>query len=182
MKQVFIVILLAVSTFNYAQEDSSKEQSEVKEPTETSEDKKKSKFWKKVRFGGGVGLNFGNNFTAFALTPTAIYSFNEQFSLGAGIGYRYTKNNDFKNNVYSVSTLGLYNPISQLQLSSEFEYLFVNQKLDAFSSTYNYPALYLGIAYRIGRFSSIGISYDVLYDENKSIFQSPINPIIRVFF
>jgi len=177
MKKIFLLVCIFFSAIIFAQEEPKKETT-----TEINQPKQKSEFWDKVRFGGGFGLNFGNNFFTLALTPTAVYEINDQFSLGGGVGYRYTKNGDLKNNVFSLSALGLYNPIQQLQLSSEFEQLFVNQKLDSFKNSYNYPALYLGIAYRVGRFSTIGINYDVLYDENKSIYSSPITPIIRIFF
>jgi len=179
MKKIFIILAITIASFGYAQEEEKTNEQE----TQTTEKKEKSEFWKKVRFGGGAGLNFWNNSTSLTLTPTAIYNFNEKFSAGAGVGYRYTKFNDVKNNVYSMNTLALFNPIPQLQLSSEFEQLFVSQKIVGYDSySYNYPALYLGIAYTIGRFSAIGFTYDVLFDSNKSIYGSPINPIIRVFF
>lgn len=176
MKKFIVLSLICLSFSSFSQEKPKEETAEI----ETV--KKKSEFWKKVRFGGGFGLNFGNNNTSLALTPTALYEFNDEFSLGTGIGYRYTKIGDVKNNVYSISALALYNPIQQLQISTELEQLFVNRKIGSFSDSYNYPSLNLGIAYRIGRFSSIGISYDVLYKENESIYSSPITPIIRIFF
>ena len=33
----------------------------------------KNEFWSSVRFGGGLGLNFGNNFTNVMVAPSAIY-------------------------------------------------------------------------------------------------------------
>ena len=173
MKKGFVLILLCFCSTLFAQEEKDEKQ---------KEEKTKSDFWRKVNFGGGFSLTFPNNSINLAITPTAIYNFNEQFSLGAGLGYRYSKTGDIKNNVYSLSGLALYSPVDQLQISGEFEQLFVNQKLGNNSYSYNYPSLHLGLAYRIGGFSSIGISYDVLYDKNKSIYSSPITPIIRVFF
>lgn len=139
-------------------------------------------FWENVRFGGGIGLGFGSNSTTISVSPTAIYDFNEQFSLGAGVGYQYSKRGDFKSNVFSGSIVSLYNPINAIQLSAEFEHLFVNQTFNNAETSYNYPALYIGGAYRVSRNVSLGIRYDVLYDENKSIYASAITPIIRVFF
>ncbi|CAL2087635.1 hypothetical protein [Tenacibaculum sp. 190524A02b] len=140
-----------------------------------------SNFWNKVRFGGGFGLGFGNNNTTVAISPSAVYDFNEQFSLGLGVGYLYNKQNNFSSNVYSGSIISLYNPMNEIQLSAEFEHLFVNRRSRSFTENYNYPALYLGAAYRTGHVS-FGIRYDVLYDKNKSIFASPISPIVRIFF
>lgn len=140
-----------------------------------------SNFWNNVRFGGGFGLGFGNNNTTIAISPSAVYDFNEQFSLGAGIGYLYNKQNSFSSNVYSGSIISLYNPMNEIQLSAEFEQLFVNRRSRSFKENYNYPALYLGAAYRTGHVS-FGIRYDVLYNKDKSIFASPISPIVRIFF
>ncbi|MFT5217580.1 MAG: hypothetical protein ACI83H_002720 [Glaciecola sp.] len=41
--------------------------------------------------------------------------------------------------------------------------------------------LYLGAGYRTGNFT-IGIRYDVLYDNEKSIFADPWMPFFRVYF
>ena len=45
----------------------------------------RNEFWSHVRFGGAVGLNFGNNYTEITLAPSAIYDFNRYFSLGVGL-------------------------------------------------------------------------------------------------
>ncbi len=140
-----------------------------------------SDFWKNVRFGGGFGLGFGNNNTTISISPSAVYDFNDSFSLGLGTGYLYNKRNNLKSNIFSGSIISLYNPFDEIQLSGEYEHLFVSRSFSAISDNYNYPALYLGIAYRTGNFS-LGVRYDVLYIENKSIYTSPISPIVRIYF
>ena len=140
-----------------------------------------SKFWNNVRFGGGFGLGFGSNNTTIAISPSAIYEFNETFALGLTTSYLYAKNNDLKSNVFGVGTIVLFDPIEEFQLSVEFEQLYVNQKLGFFESNYNYPALYLGAAYKVGSFAA-GIRFDALYDENKSIYLSAFSPIVRFYF
>jgi len=50
-----------------------------------------SKFWNNVRFGGGFGLGFGSNNTTIAISPSAIYEFNETFALGLTTSYLYAK-------------------------------------------------------------------------------------------
>lgn len=142
---------------------------------------KKSKFWEKVHFGGSVGLGFSSNNTTISASPSAIYEFNPQFSTGLGIGYLYNKQNEYKSNVISTSLLAFYNPITLVQLSAEFEQLFVNQKYQNFKNSYNYPALYLGASYVTGRVS-VGFRYDVLYNKNKSIYSSALSPVIRIYF
>jgi len=139
------------------------------------------KFWDNVRFGGGFGIGFGSNNTTIAISPSAIYEFNDAFALGIGTSYLYAKNNDLKSNVFGAGIISLYNPIQEFQLSAEFEQLFVNQKLGLIKNNYDYPALYLGGAYRVGSFSA-GLRYDVLYDDSKSIYASAFSPIVRFYF
>ncbi len=140
------------------------------------------KFWDHVHFGGGFGLGFGSNQTTIAISPSAIYEFNEMFALGLGGSYLYAKNNDLKSNVFGASIISLFNPLNEIQLSVEFEQLFVTQKQLGFDDyTFDYPSLYLGAAYRVGWFAA-GLRFDVLYDEDKSIFASPFSPIIRFYF
>ena len=51
-------------------------------------------FWQNVRFGGGIGLSFGDNFFSGTLAPSAIYQFNEQFALGLGLTGTYNEQKD----------------------------------------------------------------------------------------
>jgi long-subunit fatty acid transport protein len=140
----------------------------------------KSDFWDNVQFGGGVTLNFGSQ-TTIGLSPSAIYNFENGVSLGAGVGYLYSKINDFSTNVYSTSLLSLYQTKINIQLSGEFEYYFAKQQDNSGAFNTSFPALHLGVAYNQDRFA-IGVRYDVLYDENKSIFGSPISPVVRFYF
>ncbi len=140
------------------------------------------KFWDNVHFGGGFGLGFGSNQTTIAISPSAIYEFNDLFALGLGGSYLYAKNGSLKSNVYGASIISLFNPLQEIQLSAEFEQLFVTQKQLGFdNNNFDYPSLYLGAAYRVGRFAA-GVRFDVLYDNYKSIYASPFSPIVRFYF
>ncbi|MFD0863500.1 alpha-ketoglutarate decarboxylase [Sungkyunkwania multivorans] len=143
-------------------------------------------FWENVRFGGGLGLSFGNRFTTISISPNAIYQFNDQFGLGLGLHASYVKERD----VYSAwvtggSLIGLYSPIREIQLSAEFEELNVARNFEEFTGledqNYWYPALFLGVGYSVGHVT-LGIRYDVLYDEEKSIYAEPYLPFIRILF
>ncbi|MCK8481017.1 alpha-ketoglutarate decarboxylase [Psychroserpens algicola] len=144
-----------------------------------------SNFWDHVRFGGGIGLSFGDGFFSGTLAPSAIYQFNSELAMGLGLNGTYNKQkNVFKSTIFGASVIGLYNPIPELQLSGEFEELNVNRKFDnsAFEDqNYWYPALFAGIGYRSNNIT-LGIRYDVLYDREKSIYADPWMPFIRVFF
>jgi len=138
-------------------------------------------FWKNLKYGGGLGLSFGSNNTAIAISPSVIYPVSHRVYAGINTSYLYAKQYDLKSNVYGVGVVTLYNPFEQLQVSAEFGQLFISQRLGLEKSKYNYPVLNLGVAYRIGFFST-GIQVDVLYQENKSIYASPISPIVRFYF
>jgi hypothetical protein len=46
----------------------------------------KSNFWNNVSFGGAFTLGFGTQ-TTIEITPSAIYEFQNGFSLGTGLTY-----------------------------------------------------------------------------------------------
>lgn len=140
----------------------------------------KDNFWDHVQFGGGFSLVFGNQ-TNIGISPTAIYNFDNGFALGAGLGYMYREISDFSTNAYNASIISLYQTNFGVQFSSEFEYFFTSQTNSFGTFKTDFPALHFGIAYNSGRFA-FGVRYDVLYDDNKSIFASPISPVIRFFF
>lgn len=143
-------------------------------------------FWGHVRFGGGIGLGFGNGFFSGTLAPSAIYEFNETVALGLGLnGTINNRKGFYKSTIYGGSVIGLVNVIPELQLSAELEELRVNRKYD---TVYNIPAdnywssaLFLGLGYRSGNVT-FGIRYDVLYDNEKSIYADPWMPFVRFYF
>lgn len=143
-------------------------------------------FWNHVRYGGGIGLSFGDGFFSGTLAPSAVYEFNETLALGLGLnGTINNRKSFYKSTIYGGSLIGLVNIIPQLQFSSEFEQLRVNRKYDAVlnvsDDTYWSPALFLGMGYRSGNIT-FGIRYDVLYDEKKSIYADPWAPFVRFYF
>jgi len=154
--------------------------------TETHETPKvKSEFWGKVRFGGGIGLNLSNGYTNIAISPSGVYQFNEQFAGGIGLNGNYSsKKNDFDATVLGGSLIGLFKPIREIQLSAEFEHNNVNYKDKIYNANTNYwtPALFLGAGYAIGNFGAIGMRYDVLYNNRKSVYGTAFIPFIRVYF
>ncbi len=141
-------------------------------------------FWDNVRYGGGFNVGFGSDFTTIAISPSAIYDFSDVVSSGVSLSYLYSKNKffDTTSNVYGGSIISLFNVAKAVQLSAEFEELNINVR-DNFGNSDSYwsPALYLGAAYNTGNFS-IGLRYDALYDDNKSIYSSAFTPIFRFYF
>lgn len=144
-----------------------------------------STFWNNVRFGGGIGLSFGNGFFSGTLAPSGIYEFNPNFGLGLGLNATYNSlKNRYNSTILGASVIGLYSPIQELQVSSEFEQLNVSQKFENSSldnRNYWVPALFMGLGYRTNNII-IGMRYDLLYNKDKSIYADPWMPFIRVFF
>ncbi|MEL0651465.1 alpha-ketoglutarate decarboxylase [Algibacter sp. TI.3.09] len=146
----------------------------------------KSDFWEHVRYGGGIGLNFGDGFFSGTLAPNAVYEFNNSFSLGIGVNGTYnSQKNVYKSTILGGSLIGFYNPINEIQLSAEFEHLNVNRRynvnLNIPNDNYWIPALYFGAGYRSGNVT-FGIRYDVLYDQDKSIYSEAWAPFVRFYF
>lgn len=148
-------------------------------------------FWSNVKIGGNLGVGFSNDTFNAVVAPAAIYEFNDWFSAGLGLSFGYStfKNDRFnekrRSTNYGASILTLFNPISELQISAEFEEMGVNQRIEIqdlkLTDDYWYPSLFVGVGYRTG-FVSIGIRYDLLYDDEKSIYGSAYAPFVRVFF
>jgi long-subunit fatty acid transport protein len=147
--------------------------------TDTKENDKS--FWKKVHIGGGIQLGISNNYTTIGISPSGIYELSEKISAGIGVSYLYSKYkyDGTQFHVFGSSVVALYNPFKGLQLSTEFEELSVNSNIN---NSYWVPAWYMGAAYSMGRFMAIGIRYDVLYDEGKSIYDTPLTPFVRIYF
>jgi len=146
----------------------------------------KSYFWNQVRFGGGLGLNFGDGFFSATIAPSAIYEFDKNFALGLGLNVTFNNQKSvYKSTILGGSLIGLYNPIKDIQLSAEFEQLNVNRRynvnLNITDDNYWISALYMGAGYRSGNVT-FGIRYDVLYDDEKSIYADPWAPFVRFYF
>lgn len=145
----------------------------------------KSDFWNHVRFGGGISLGLNNGGFNTAVSPSAIYQFNDQFAAGVALNFNYAKFRDARRTAYGGSFVSLYNPIPFLQLSAELEQLRVNNSFDnvlvRIEDNYWSPALFLGVGYT-QQYFTLGIRYDVLYNDNKSIYASAWMPFVRVYF
>ncbi|WP_299365344.1 alpha-ketoglutarate decarboxylase [Winogradskyella sp.] len=144
-------------------------------------------FWNNVQFGGGLGLNFGDGFFSGAIAPNALYNINPYVAAGLGLNFQYSSQRDvFESTVVGGSIIGLVNPYPELQLSTEFEQLYVDRDFDEqfvsnVDDNYWYPALFLGAGYRSGNVT-FGIRYDILYDEDRSIQNQAWMPFIRFWF
>lgn len=152
---------------------------------QTTVPKTKSEFWKKVQFGGGIGLSIGSGYTDVTLAPSAIYNFNKYVAFGLGTQYTYAKQkNYYASNLYGGSIIGLFNPIEQIQLSAELEQLRVNVDLEGSNSNsqdFWNTGLFLGGGYRTGNVT-LGVRYNVLYNKNNYVYNEAFMPFVRAYF
>ncbi len=145
-----------------------------------------NEFWQHLRFGGGIGLSFGDEFFSGTLAPSAIYQFNPQFAAGIALNGTYSSlKNTYNSTILGGSVLALYNVIPEIQLSAEFEELYVtrNYQYDGLNSReiYWYPAMFMGIGFH-SRNVTVGIRYDVLYNGERSIYANAYAPFVRIYF
>ncbi len=143
-------------------------------------------FWKTLKYGGSFGLNFSDGFFGATLAPSTIYEFDSNFALGAGLNFTYNTQKDIsKTTILGANIIGLYNVLPTLQISAEFEQLNVNRRFDSNLELPNEnfwsPALFFGAGFRNGSVT-FGLRYNVLFDEDDSIYADPLIPFIRVYF
>ena len=167
-KIIFIVVILLISQNSKAQD---------KDPN----------FWSNVQYGGGLGISFGSNYFSGTISPSAVYRFNPRFALGLGLNFTYnTEKNFYESTIVGTSIQSFFNIIPEIQLSAEFEQLYVNRNFDDQTvliqdESYWYPGLYLGAGFQTGNVT-MGVRFDVLYVDNKSIYANPYNPFVRFYF
>jgi hypothetical protein len=145
----------------------------------------KSDFWSDVQFGGGIGLALGSGYSNISISPTGIFNVNQYFSVGAGLQYSFLKQSDFySSHMYGGSVIALFNPIEEIQLSTELEQLRVNVDLEGSNSNsadFWNTGLFVGAGYRMDNIT-IGIRYNVLFNNDKNVYADALMPFVRVFF
>lgn len=143
------------------------------------------------RFGGGIGLSFGNNsYFGFNVSPSVGYMVSNNVELGATAGYQYAKNDYSKLNLFNAGPYINFFPIENIFLRANYMYYTGKQEYNDRTPYYNTmyesnldeSALWLGAGYQSGgpvRFQA-GVMYNVLYKENESIFSSGFQPFMGV--
>lgn len=135
----------------------------------------------KLRVGGGVGLNFGNNgYFGFNVAPSIGYMLAPNLETGITVGYQYSKNDFYKSNLFSGGPYANYHIIPGLFARGHYEYFSGTQTITSTNEKRDFDesALWLGGGYqsRGPVRLQVGLMYNVLHDDDKSIFSSPIRP------
>lgn len=142
-------------------------------------------FWDSVRFGGSLGLSFGNKQFTGIIAPSAVYDFNELFSAGVGLNAAYSKQNQFTALSLGGSVLTFIRPVNFIQLSAEFQESYIHRNFEYDGANIEdrnwVPALWAGIGYNAGNVVA-GIRYDLLHDKDKSFYSNAFMPFISIYF
>ncbi|UOK43379.1 MULTISPECIES: hypothetical protein [Flavobacterium] len=150
--------------------------------------KQKSDFWKRLQFGGGVGLSISNQYTNIYIAPGAIYPINQFFAAGMGLQYSYVQEADiYDSHLYGVNFVTLINPIPQAQFSVEVEQLRANNTYKAtpyapeFKDNFWNTGLFLGLGYQ-SQNVTFGFRYNILYREDHDVYGQAWMPFVRAYF
>jgi hypothetical protein len=148
----------------------------------------RSPFWEKVQFGGGLGLSFGSGYTDISIAPSAIYNINPYLATGLGLQASYVSSKGYYDSgIYGVSLLTYINPIPEIQLSINLNESYVNNHYESYNGYRGYTdnfwntALFLGAGYRTGNVT-VGLSYNVLFNENDNVYGDALIPFVRAYF
>ncbi|MBT8261288.1 MAG: hypothetical protein KJO05_00595, partial [Bacteroidia bacterium] len=141
---------------------------------------------KRLKFGVGFGLNFVGG-TNISLAPNLIYTVSNKVSIGGGVQGSYSAIKDLQ----STTTIGgnvvtLYTPVKMITTLVEFVELYVSTKTETMEGdikeTYWDSALFVGGGLNVTDKILIGAKYNVLYDEEESVYTSPVIPFVNITF
>jgi hypothetical protein len=155
-------------------------------------------FWERVNFGGTFSLAFGGGSDLVLVSPVGIYQASENLLLGLGANYVYSSykvnyingvTETYTASVYGPKAIVMFFPFESILLSGEFEHNYVDRNYSYVGDKiepYWQSSAFVGIGYAMpigerGRFV-VSISYDLLYDQNKSYFSTPYRPGVGIYF
>ncbi|MEO5500257.1 MAG: hypothetical protein ABIR31_02340, partial [Ginsengibacter sp.] len=77
-----------------------------------------------------------------------------------------------------------YTPVKKILTSLEFSEMHVNRNLQFANTKDNFweSALFVGLGYQLTTKIAFGAKYNVLYNKNKSIYNSPVIPFVNINF
>lgn len=143
----------------------------------------------KWTFGGSAGLggSFGNGGgTTVYLTPKVGYKITNDFEAGLAGNFSWNNSKYFSSTIVGVGPFANYYIGRSFYLSSLFQQYFINTKEKFYNDKYSTDesALYLGAGYMQnlgnGVYMQLGVMYNVLYDDQTSIFSSGFVPNVGI--
>lgn len=143
-------------------------------------------------FSGGLGATFSDGFS-LQVSPSAGYKITNNFIVGLSVDYFYNDYNsktnvDYTSNLFGLGPFLQYYPIENIFLKMQYQYFTGKQNFEADYADKNIDenALWLGAGYTQSisgnAFVQIGLMYNVLYDEDDSVFNTGLMPIVGISF
>lgn len=212
MKQWFFILALGTSFTLSAQSDRFKKKGSTSnsptrqeqpatEPSQTTEEPGPETFWDRVIFGGGGGLNFGNNTNIF-LAPQLGYKVTDNWIAGIGYMYNYTRwtqiltlngvvEVDFENQVHGPNVFTTFTFFESLFAGAQAEILNHDAYIyNSFQGTFDVENRWTPVLFVQGGFyqpigskgmMQIGLRLNLLHDEF-SPYATSWTPIIQLYF
>jgi hypothetical protein len=175
---LFLTILFSSFSYNvYAQTDTDSIQKKKVDTLQVHEAKK-------LNFGCGFGLNFVGG-TNISLSPNLTYNVSNKVAFGLGIQWNYLAIKNIQNTTtYGANSFFQFKPAQKIMTLLEFAQLRVSTKSEIDDSKRNYwdSALFIGVGFNITNKIAIGAKYNLLYDEDESIYSSPVIPFVNISF
>jgi len=143
----------------------------------------------KWTFGGSAGLggSFGSGGgTTVYLTPKVGYKLTNDFEAGLAGNFSWQNSDYFSSTIVGVGPFANYYIGRSFYLSSLFQQYFINTKDKYYDEKYSSDeaALFLGAGYMqnlgSGVYMQLGVMYNVLYDDQKSVFSSGLVPNVGI--
>ncbi|MFW2135054.1 hypothetical protein ACK2M7_02005 [Chryseobacterium sp. TY4] len=136
-------------------------------------------------YGGGLGLGFGSGGRFdLQVSPRLGYRLTNDFEMGLMGNFTWQTADAYKSTMFGVGPFANYYFGRNFFLTSAFQQYFINfiNKYDKQTYRTDESALYLGGGYmtRIGSnaYFQVGLTYNVLWKENNSIFGNGLVPNI----
>ena len=150
------------------------------------ENQKKNNFFDNFTLGGDVGFTFGKYQWGLSLAPRIGYKITNDLEAAFSVNYTYQDTDYAKYNILGLGPSLTYYIGRYLYVNGSFQHYFVSTKSKSTRITYKTKesALSLGggyMQYLGGRsYLRLGLTYNVLYDKNKSIFSSGLFPEVGI--
>lgn len=137
-----------------------------------------------LKFGLGFGLNFVGG-TNISLSPNLVYIVSDRVNIGAGLQGSYTAIKDLqKTTTIGGNTMLQYNPSPRFTTLAEVVLLNVDTTFELDDTKENFwdTALFIGAGLKITNKILVGAKYNLLYDEDESVYTSPVIPFVNIVF
>lgn len=192
IKKIAFIFFVCIVHFQIFGQDSSSASVYYSEGAEYSEtmnanfdQTSRSYYERHWTFGGSLGFNFWDDQTSIVIAPKAYYNVSPKFLTGFGVTYMYSDNDSgiysYSANSFGGSVMGAIRPIPNLQLDIEYEGIQTSRNSGLIEDDFWNNALYLGASFIAGKVS-FGFRYDVLFDQQTSVYASAFNPVIGFYF